>query len=325
MGASLGFVAIKWLSLLPGGVSFTALSIELSATYFVMAALLIVVGEISNKSRRRAERVEADLKEVNDELEQRVEDRTAALANSLQTLEGEIDVRRRAEKLLSELSAHLIRLQDEERRRIARDLHDSTGQTLAAIKLTIDALERVVGSNAKTGDIFHELKMLTDQALQEIRATSHLLHPPLLDEVGFSSAARWYVDEFAKRTGIKVTLALKDAPELPKPCELVFFRVLQESLTNVLRHSGSNTVDITMNCEGKNAVLSVRDHGKGIPPEKLNAFRETGAGVGVGLGGMKQRVRELCGELHIDSNPSGTSVKASLPVGLQAQGTSAAD
>lgn len=309
-----GLIAVKLFFLSPAGPSFTALDLELSAEYLVMAGLLIVAGEISNKSRRRAKKAEADLKEANDELELKVERRTRDLADSLTNLQAEIKVRVQKEEQLHELSARLIRLQDEERRRIARDLHDSTGQTLAAIKLTLATFEKVIPENPKTADLICELETLTDQAIHEIRTTSHLLHPPLLDEVGFSSAARWYVDGFAKRSGMKATLVLDGVPALPKSCELVFFRVLQETLTNVLRHSGSSSVEISMESDGENAILCVRDQGTGIPPEKLKTFRETGGGVGVGLGGMKQRVRELDGELYIDSGPSGTCVRARLPI-----------
>jgi signal transduction histidine kinase len=314
-----GLVAVKIFFLLPGRPFLTALDLELSAAYLVMAALLILVGEISNRSRRRAERAEADLKEANDALEIKVDERTRDLANSLEKLQAEMEVRSQKEEQLSELSARLIRLQDEERRRIARDLHDSTGQTLAAIKLTLAAFRNLIPESPQTADLLCDLEMLTDQAVHEVRTTSHLLHPPLLDEVGFSSAARWYVDGFEKRSGIKTTLVLDSVPALPKACELVFFRVLQESLTNVLRHSGSSSVEISMESDTQNAILCIRDHGAGIPAEKLNAFRKTGAGVGVGLAGMKQRIAELGGEFHIDSDPGGTCVKASLPTKSEVQ------
>ena len=236
-------------------------------------------------------RVEADLRKSEEELEQKVEERTQALVASLASLESEIGVRRKTEEQLHELSARLLRLQDEERRRIARDLHDSTGQTLSALKMTLASLASLIADVPKAPNLLSDLEALADQALQEIRTTSHLLYPPLLDEVGFSSAAQWYVDEFTKRSGLKTSLELSATPRLTKDAELVFFRVLQESLTNVIRHSGSATVDIGLCSDDENAVLSVRDCGRGIPSEKLNSFHETGAGVGVGLGGMKERVK----------------------------------
>jgi len=173
-------------------------------------------------------------------------------------------------------------------------------EILLAAQIPLGSLHRRMPYVPKAPNLLSELNALADQALQEIRTTSHLLYPPLLDEVGFSSAAQWYVDEFMKRSGIKTSLELSATPRLTKGAQLVFFRVLQEGLTNVIRHSGSTTVDIGLCSDDENAVLSVRDYGRGIPSEKLNSFHETGAGVGVGLGGMKQRVRELGGHLTKD-------------------------
>jgi PAS domain S-box-containing protein len=259
-------------------------------------------------------RVEAELRKSHDDLEQRVEGRTQELAASLASLESEITLRKKTEQALRELSARSLRLQDEERRRFARDLHDSTGQTLVALKMTLAALNPMVASVPKVAALLNDLEALTDQAVQEIRTTSHLLHPPLLDEVGFSSAAQWYVEGFAQRSGVKTELELSVKPSLTKDEELVFFRILQESLTNVLRHSGSKSVEIRLDSNEQNAILSIRDHGKGIPARTLHSFHETGSGVGVGLGGMKQRVRDLGGYLSVESDSSGTCVTATLPL-----------
>jgi PAS domain S-box-containing protein len=259
-------------------------------------------------------RVEAELRKSHDELEKRVEERTRALNASLASLESEIERRKTTEYVLRELSARSLRLQDEERRRIARDLHDSIGQTLVALRMMLDSLGKAVISVPKAGEMLSELESLSNQALQEIRVTSHLLHPPLLDEVGFSSAAQWYVEGFTKRSGVKANLELVATPRLTKDEELVFFRILQESLTNVLRHSGSPSVDIQLNSDAENAILSIRDYGRGIPFDKLLSFQEIGAGVGVGLGGMKQRVRNLGGHLNVQSDGTGTCVVASLPL-----------
>ncbi len=261
-------------------------------------------------------RAEAELRKAHDQLENKVQERTQELAKTLTAVESEMRVRQKAEGQLRELSARLLRLQDEERRRIARDLHDSTGQTLTALKLTANSLENIMKGAVVPGapNLLNDLNALADHALQEIRTISHLLHPPLLDEVGFASAARWYVDGFSNRSGITATLSLSATPALSKEAELVFFRVLQESLTNVLRHSGSKAVEVCLSCDSDTAFLSIKDSGRGIPSEKLNVFHETGAGVGVGLGGMKQRVRELGGHLKVESNESGTSVTATLPL-----------
>ncbi len=259
-------------------------------------------------------RVEAELRQSHEDLECRVKERTEALAASLASLESEIERRKTTEYVLRELSARSLRLQDEERRRIARDLHDSTGQTLVALKLMLDSLGKVVTKVPMASDLLRQLEGLADQALQEIRVTSHLLHPPLLDEVGFCSAAQWYVEGFAQRSGVKVRLQLSDPPRLTKDEELVFFRILQESLTNVLRHSGSADVDIHVSSDKDNAILSIRDYGKGIPLDKLESFQAIGAGVGVGLGGMKQRVRNLGGHLTVTSDSNGTCILATLPL-----------
>jgi signal transduction histidine kinase len=266
--------------------------------------------------RKQAEEA---LRHAHLELENKVAERTQALANSLATLESEVKLRRTTEQVLRELSAHSLRLQDEERRRIARDLHDSTGQTLVALKLMLAALGSLVAEVPEAPHLITELEALADQGLQEIRVTSHLLHPPLLDEVGFSSAAQWYVEGFTKRSGIKVNLELEETPGLTKDEELIFFRVLQEGLTNVLRHSGSPTVDIQLHSNAQNAFLSIRDYGKGIPADKIASFREMAAGVGVGLGGMKQRVRHLGGHLMVECDGTGTCVTASLPLAKPAQ------
>jgi PAS domain S-box-containing protein len=264
-------------------------------------------------------RVEAELRIAHGELEQKVEQRTKELAETVATLNSEIRVRRTTEEQLRGLSARLLRLQDEERRHIARDLHDSTGQTLTALKISLSSLGTLIANLHNIPKIFEDLNVLADQAFQEIRTTSHLLHPPMLDEVGFSSAARWYVDGFAERSGIKVKLDLDAVARLPQEAELVFFRVLQECLTNVLRHSGSKVVEIRLDSDQKNSILTVKDYGKGIPAEKLKSFHETGAGVGVGLGGMKQRLRELGGHLTVESDGTGTCVRAVLPQAKMAE------
>jgi PAS domain S-box-containing protein len=259
-------------------------------------------------------RVEAELRSSREDLERTVDARTQELARSLANLESEIELRKTTEKALRELSVRTLRLQDEERRRFARDLHDSTGQTLVALKISLGTLQQLMTQISKAPGLLDDLEALAEQALQEIRTTSHLLHPPMLDEVGFSSAAQWYIDGFSKRSGVKTNLELAARPSLTKDEELVLFRVLQESLTNVLRHSGSPAVDIRFASDQNDAILSIRDYGKGIPPETLESFRETASGVGVGLGGMRQRILELGGHLKVDSDGNGTCITATMPV-----------
>ena len=156
---------------------------------------------------------------------------------------------------------------------------------------------------------------LLDDSISETRTISHLLHPPLLDEAGLNSASRWFVEGFGKRSGIDVNLDIHDgAARLPEPTELVLFRVLQESLTNVHRHSGAKRADLSLRTADSQVVLRVRDYGRGIPPSVVQSFREDGSGSGVGLAGMTERIREIGGSLEINSSAIGTEVVARVPV-----------
>jgi signal transduction histidine kinase len=216
---------------------------------------------------------------------------------------------------LQTLSQRLLRVQDDERRRLARDLHDSTGQTLAALKISVSFMTESCKKDAATSGFASEVEALADRAIQEIRTMSYLLHPPLLDEVGFASAAEWYVEGFAKRSGITVSLDVASERErLPIMIETALFRVLQESLTNVHRHSGASEVSVCFRRQSDSAVLEIRDSGRGIPPEVLGRVRGTSAETGVGLAGMRERMLEMNGKLEIESNGSGTCMRATVPV-----------
>jgi two-component system NarL family sensor kinase len=216
---------------------------------------------------------------------------------------------------LEKLSQRLLSLQDEERRKIARDLHDVTGQTLAALKMAVAEMGRRLEQKLSTSVLLHDIDALAEQALQEIRTTSYLLHPPLLDEMGFRAAAEWYVAGFAKRSGISAKLDFgTENKRLPIQVETALFRVLQESLTNVHRYSGSSEVNIRFQHEEENAVLEVADRGRGIPAELLQRLQLGCAGTGVGLAGMRERLRELNGKLEINSGGFGTSLRAIVPL-----------
>jgi anti-sigma regulatory factor (Ser/Thr protein kinase) len=215
---------------------------------------------------------------------------------------------------LQSLSQRLLKVQDEERRKLSRDLHDSTGQTLAALKISVSFLEEHCKQNPSTMLLASEVAALADQAIEEIRTMSYLLHPPLLDEVGFACAAEWYVEGFAKRTGVTVKLDIATAQErLPIGIEIALFRVLQESLTNVHRHSGASEVSVCFSPHLEKIVLEIRDDGSGIPAERLARLRETGAETGVGLSGMRERMNELNGKLEIESDGHGTTMRAIVP------------
>lgn len=213
------------------------------------------------------------------------------------------------------LSQRLLRVQDEERRKVARDLHDSTGQTLTALKISVTLLQRKLHADKGTCEELAGIAGLVDEALQEIRTTSYLLHPPMLDESGFTSAAQWYLTGFAKRSGIKVRVDFAaEVERLPNPIENALFRVLQESLTNVHRHSGSFEVDVRLRREGPVVILEVRDYGCGISKRLTGSSRMAIPDSGVGLAGMRERLNELEGELEIESAGPGTRLRATVPL-----------
>jgi two-component system NarL family sensor kinase len=213
------------------------------------------------------------------------------------------------------LSQRLLKVQDEERRKLARDLHDSTGQTLAALKISISFLQESCKHDSATFGLASEVEALANRAIDEIRTTAYLLHPPLLDEVGFRCAAEWYVEGFAKRSGIEVTLDLATERErLPLNVEVALFRVLQEALTNVHRHSGATQVSVCFQRKSETAVLEVRDSGSGIPAERLLRLRQGNAETGVGMAGMRERLNELNGTLEVESDGPGTGLRATVPL-----------
>jgi signal transduction histidine kinase len=237
---------------------------------------------------------------ANEQLESKVERRTSALRH---------------------LSAKLMRLQDEEHRRIARNLHDSLGQYLASVKMNLDLLGR--SETPDKARILSETLESVDQSIAETRTLSFLLHPPMLDEAGFISAARMYTEEFAKRSCIQVKLDFPEsADRLPELAEIALFRILQESLTNVHRHSGSSTVEIHLRVLKGQAVFTVRDFGRGMPAELIQDSQTNGNRLGVGLSGMRERVNDLGGKLEIISGRDGTAITVSIPLAAETSGQS---
>jgi anti-sigma regulatory factor (Ser/Thr protein kinase) len=216
---------------------------------------------------------------------------------------------------LQNLSQRLLKVQDEERRKLSRELHDSTGQTLAALKISVSFLEERCEKDPAVVALLADVIHLADQAIDEIRTTSYLLHPPLLDEVGFACAAEWYVEGFAKRTRVNVKLDIATVQQrLPIGTEIALFRVLQESLTNVHRHSGASEVRVCFRQQLGKISLEIHDDGCGIPAERLDRLRETSAETGVGLAGMRERMNELNGKLEIESDGHGTTMRAIVPL-----------
>ena len=229
-------------------------------------------------------------------------------------INADITQQRRAEETARRLSGRILQLQDEERRKIARELHDSVGQYLAMLKITLDRQSDKV--DASTQKLFEQCSQLVDQCISETRTVSYLLHPPLLDENGLLSAVRWYVEGFAARSDIAVQInAPPSMPRLLREIETTIFRILQESLTNVHRHSKSKKVAVEIFHDAHTVSLRVRDFGQGIPLERIRSFRDRGAGMGVGLGGMRERVRELGGVLRIEpAEPTGTIIAVEIPL-----------
>lgn len=215
---------------------------------------------------------------------------------------------------LRKLSANILRTQDDERRRIARELHDSVGQYLAYAKMTVESSMKG-GVPEKQAQALAQAVDALDKCVTEMRTISHLLHPPLLEEVGFASAAQWFVNGFSQRSGIPAKLHIaRKLKRMPALLEITLFRVLQESLTNVYRHAQSQSVDIHVELKAGEIALEVRDHGKGIPPELLERFRNNGGGAGVGLNSMRERIAELGGRFEIESGKQGTVIRVAVPV-----------
>jgi PAS domain S-box-containing protein len=229
------------------------------------------------------------------------------------------------EESLQLLSARLLKLQDEERRHIARDLHDITGQKLAVQAITLSQLQARQKLNAESQTLVAECVKLNQQIGEDVRTLSYLLHPPLLDELGLPSAVKWYAEGFEKRTGIRVAVDVaSDFPRLPPDVEVTLFRIIQESLNNVHRYSGSHTGSVQVRVTPEKTIeVKVKDFGKGISPGVLNASTGVVAPIGVGIQGMKERIRQLSGKLEITSRVNrGTVVTATIP--LRATGTAAA-
>jgi PAS domain S-box-containing protein len=230
----------------------------------------------------------------------------------------DITERMKAEKSLRALSLHLLKTQDEERRRIGRDLHDSLGQYVAAMKMSLDTLaSSLEPEETETRERVAQCVHLAEECVKEVRTISHLLYPPMLEELGLKSAISWYLDGFTKRSGILASFDISpDFGRLSRDVELALFRVLQESLANVHRHSGSSTAHVQLSIQRGMAVLEISDQGKGIPSAILEESGEDWLGAtGVGLRGMKERMRQLGGSLEISSGRDGTRVTAAIPPG----------
>jgi signal transduction histidine kinase len=259
----------------------------------IVSAAIIAMGE----ERRRENEV---LHGAQGALEDRVKKRTA-----------ELDT---ANLGLRDLTARLMQLQDEERRRIARELHDSIGQTLAALTMNLTTVGSDIERLGQTAKTVSDSLELAQEMHREVRTVSYLLHPPLLDELGLESALRWYVEGFVERSKIQVELDMPEAfGRVPHDMETALFRTVQECLTNVHRHSGSVVATVRLARTPEGIRLNVEDRGAGISPEKVDEISSNGT-VGVGIRGMRERMRQLGGSLEVQSSAGGTVVEARLPL-----------
>ncbi len=248
-----------------------------------------------NRDISERKKTEQELQKVHGELENRVAKRTAELAQS--------------NELLRLLSLRLLRTQDQERRRIARELHDSVGQYLAGISMTLESLKAGADFPPSLTHKIEEATRCTEACISEVRTMSHLLHPPLLEELGLASAARWFVEGFAARSGIRTDIRIpEELTRLGDEVEIVLFRVLQESLTNIYRHSGSKTAIVEIATDSRQVWLEVRDRGNGSG-QPSREFRP-----GMGITGMRERVKDIGGILEIASDHTGTRVRAVIPL-----------
>lgn len=282
--------------------------------------------EMANRKhvQNALEHSEQELRLAREQLEERVQERTRELVEVTSQLKHEIEQRRLAEDRLRQLSGRLLNLRDDERRRLARELHDSIGQLLAALQLNIGLLQ---GSGAplpyEAARRLEECNTLADQTIREVRTISYLLHPPMLDEAGLALALQWYVDGFVKRSRINVALQVpKQLERLPQEVETAVFRIAQEALTNMHRHSGSSKGEVRLAVDTDHLNLLVRDEGKGIPADKLEDQLPDGGRIGVGLRGMRERVKQLGGELRITGNP-GTCIDVTIPLAAARRRSSA--
>jgi signal transduction histidine kinase len=261
--------------------------------FLLVSTLMIAFGEMNRRKHERMRLAQENLEALNRQ-------QAAELGT--------------AHKHVRDLTTQVLHLQDEERRRLARELHDGVGQLLAALSMNLASITNDLERLSKTANTVADSSALVSDMTRDIRTISHLLHPPLLDEVGLRPALQVYIEGFAERSKISVDLDLsRDFARLPRDTETAIFRFVQECLTNVHRHAGSTVAHIRVTrCDGQ-VEVEVRDQGKGIPAEKLSELTVTGS-PGVGLRGMKERLAQLGGTLEVTSNGNGTAILAKLPV-----------
>ncbi|MGB9069032.1 MAG: CHASE3 domain-containing protein [Candidatus Acidiferrales bacterium] len=231
-------------------------------------------------------------------------------------LAGELKRRVLAEQNARNLSTQVLRVQDDERRRISRELHDGLGQNLIAAKMIADSFL----TKPPTQEVITQLNSILEGTVSSVRSMSYLLHPPLLDEIGLTSAAEWLIDGLSKRSDILVKLEIGGTKRrLPPGVEVALFRILQESLANIQRHARASKADIFLNFEADRVLLRICDHGVGISAEKLRELEERASYAGIGLAGMKQRAQEQGGTFRLSSSSNGTTIEVEVPTAPETQ------
>ena len=287
------------------GAEISNQSLLVTQVFLGVAGLTALLVSVAVAERDRHEH---RLEKARAELEDRVRERT-------RELEERIARQERAEEAVRGLTGRVLKAQDEERRRLARELHDSTGQSLAVLIMDLTSLsKKAKNQSPELARKLEENVEIVRGISQEVRTASYLLHPPLLDEMGLRAGLRWYIEGFKERSQIEVSLNMDENLRFQADLEMMVFRVVQECLTNIHRHSASATATISLHNSGQKLRLEIRDEGRGIAPDKLQ-----GAG-GVGLRGMRERVKAFGGEFEIISNKTGTLVQAVIPVGSPTSG-----
>jgi signal transduction histidine kinase len=226
----------------------------------------------------------------------------------------DVTERRKSEEAVRRLSARVLRVQDETQRRIARELHETVAQSLAGLRMNLGTIKLFVGLGTDGDEIVDDSLSIVDDAIVEVRTLSYLLHPPMIDQVGLITALRWYVEGFQQRSGIATTLdAPEDLDRLPRDLETAVFRIVQESLTNVQRHSASATARVSVARAGDRLLIEVADKGRGLPAA-LRDNHDALLAAGVGIAGINERIREVRGEMRVQSSEQGTTLSVTLPL-----------
>ncbi len=267
---------------------------------------------LSDEAAADTTRARAEL----DDLMIRLQDANERLATAAAHAEMMAEEAGARQEEYQQLSGRLLILQEEERRRLALDLHDPIGQRLAVLTMNLDVIEgtgEALGARARRA--LAESRSLAEQCSREVRTFAYLLYPPLLDELGLPAAVRWFVEGFTKRSGIQVTMHLDEIGRLPEPIETALFRVVQESLTNIHRHASTTTASIRLATTAGAVVLEIRDQGHGLG-DQLRGQNGTplSATLGVGIQGMRERIRQLSGTFDVEFTDSGTTVRVSVPL-----------